>query len=68
MDYWNLWDGMCFDSTGKLWFIQIKTNQWPVISRIEKWLESKTGISCMAINVHKQEVQVRIFKSEENTI
>jgi hypothetical protein len=48
-DYWNKWDGMCFDKQGYLWFIQIKTCGFPKDSDILDWIEDKKGMRALSI-------------------
>lgn len=49
-DYWNQWDGMCFDRHGNLWFIQIKTSGFPKDGGILDWMEGKKGIRALSIH------------------
>ncbi len=49
-DYWNKWDGMCFDRHGRLWFIQIKTSGFPKDEGILEWMQGKKGIRGLSIH------------------
>ena len=49
-DYWNHWDGMCFDRHGYLWFIQIKTSGFPKDEGILEWMQGKKDIRGLSIH------------------
>ena len=53
LDLWNLYDGLCFDSKGVLWAIQIKTNAWAKASDIIEF-QKDHKIKCIVLNVKKQ--------------
>lgn len=52
LDLWNLFDGLCFDSKGYLWAIQIKTNAWAKASDIVDFQKSYK-IKSIVLNVKK---------------
>lgn len=52
LDLWNLFDGLCFDSKGYLWAIQIKTNAWAKASEIIDF-QKNYKIKSIVLNVKK---------------
>ena len=52
LDLWNLFDGLCFDSKGYLWAIQIKTNAWAKASDIVDF-QKNYKIKSIVLNVKK---------------
>lgn len=52
LDLWNLFDGLCFDSEGYLWAIQIKTNAWAKASEIIDF-QKNYKIKSIVLNVKK---------------
>ena len=59
-DYWNRWDGMGFDPSGYLWFIQIKTSGFPKDFDILDWLDGKKGIRALSIHF-KPKIDTRFY-------
>jgi hypothetical protein len=51
-DLWNLFDGIC-TGFGYIYFIQIKTNAWPVEKPIIEFVEN-TNSKAMALNAKKK--------------
>lgn len=51
LDLWNLFDGICFDAKGKLWFIQVKTNRWAQEDPIREFLKDKLMLGALIVNV-----------------
>ena len=49
-DYWNLFDGMCFNPKGALTFIQIKTNAWASKKTIEDFI-NQHKLKAISVNV-----------------
>ena len=60
MDYWNHWDGMCFDSEGNLWFIQIKTSNWPSDEFLLNWISKHKNIRAITIR-SQPHMQARFY-------
>ena len=52
LDLWNLYDGLCFDSKGNIWAIQIKTNAWAKASEIIEF-QKNHKIKSLVLNVKK---------------
>ena len=51
-DLWNLFDGMCIDSTGEyVVFLQMKTNSWAKEEPIKNFIKNKTGCFALSFNV-----------------
>lgn len=65
MDYWNHWDGMCFDSVGNLWFIQVKTSSWPSDDMIMNWIDKHNNIRAVTIR-SQPEIQTRFYYNFKN--
>tara|TARA_R100000781_G_C4075550_1_gene125957 strand:+ start:615 stop:956 length:342 start_codon:yes stop_codon:yes gene_type:complete len=65
LDLWNLFDGICFDSEGKIILLQIKTNAWAQEKPIKDFLYDKDNLIALSINVKgsgkKWEVKVRQY-------
>jgi len=51
LDLFNLFDGICFDSSGTMTFLQIKTNAWPPEKPITDFISNKNGFTVLALNV-----------------
>jgi len=60
MDYWNLFDGMCYNKDGFLFFIQIKTNQWASEKAINRFME-KRHLNVIVINVKPRAIHTRFY-------
>ena len=60
MDYWNNWDGMCFDKGGNLWFIQVKTSEWPSDKFLINWVSNHKNIRAVTIRTQPT-VQARFY-------
>ena len=63
MDYWNHWDGMCFDGIGNLWFIQVKTSSWPSDEFLMNWLVKHRNIRAVTIRT-QPDIQARFYFSK----
>ena len=61
LDLWNLYDGLCFDTKGVLWAIQIKTNAWAKASDIIKF-QKDHKIKCIVLNVKKQGSRWKVYE------
>lgn len=59
-DYWNLFDGMGFDERGRLWFIQIKTSNFPSTQPLNLFCQRHPSLHVMAIRV-KPEILIRAY-------
>jgi len=62
MDPYNLFDAMGFDGEGILWFIQIKTGNWPDKNQIDAFLINKHGVNIMAINVKPPKTKGKTYQ------
>ena len=61
LDLWNLYDGLCFDTKGVLWAIQIKTNAWAKASDIITF-QKDHKIKCIVLNVKKEGSRWKVFE------
>jgi len=59
-DYWNLFDGMGFGINGNLWFIQIKTSNFPPRQPLNLFCQKHPDLNVMAIRV-KPEILIRTY-------
>lgn len=68
-DLWNLFDGMCFDYSGALCFLQMKTNAWADEKRFKEFRRRYQIDKILSFNVSnklkssngKYKVHVRIL-------
>ena len=51
LDLWNLFDGICFDTEGKIVLLQIKTNAWAQEKLFKDFLKNKKNLIVLIINV-----------------
>ena len=49
-DLWNLFDGLCFDESGEIRFLQMKTNAWAKQEPLIKFAK-KHNITILSFNV-----------------
>ena len=61
LDLWNLYDGLCFDTKGILWAIQIKTNAWAKASDIITF-QKDHKIKPIVLNVKKEGSRWKVFE------
>ena len=61
LDLWNLYDGLCFDSKGFLWAIQVKTNAWAKAKPIIDF-QKVYKIKCIVLNVKKVGSRWKVFE------
>jgi len=61
LDLFNLFDGLCFDSKGFLWAIQVKTNAWAKASDIIDF-QKDHRIKSIVLNVKKQGSRWNVFE------
>ena len=60
MDYWNRFDGMCYEENGNLFFIQIKTNKWESEKKLLDFMENR-WINVVILNVTPKGVKTRLY-------
>ena len=61
LDLWNLYDGLCFDTEGFLWAIQVKTNAWAKAKPIIDF-QKDHKINCIVLNVKKIGSRWKVFE------
>ena len=49
-DLWNLFDGICFNQSNMIVFLQMKTNNWAKSKPITDWIK-KYGLNVLSFNV-----------------
>lgn len=50
-DIWNLFDGICINNWGYVYFLQVKTNNWAKKSDFEKFIRKTAQTHILSFNV-----------------
>jgi hypothetical protein len=48
---WNLFDGICFDESNRIFFLQMKTNSWAKEEPLKKFIKDKLYANVLSFNV-----------------
>ncbi|GEM_PF-5555103 len=60
-DFFNLFDGFCYDVSGLFYWIQIKTDNWANENEIKKFFTSRYG-RVLSINVRKPTKTIKKYR------